>query len=113
VSEQPQTQPKPVYQVTNFTNMEREVIQFDEVGANPPKRIFRGRAQVQLDPNPRAPLTGIVFEFEEKTIEECFKAWELQLGKVITQIKMQMAVEGKGAGPIIPARTMPPLPKGK
>ena len=113
MSEQPQTQPKPVYQVTTFTDMNREILQFDEVGANPPKRIFRGRAQVPLDSNPRAPLTGIIFEFDEPTILECFKAWELQLGKVVTQIKMRMAVEGKGAGTIIPAKTMPPLPKGK
>jgi hypothetical protein len=101
-------QKQSVFQVTTFTDLNREILQFDEVGTDTPKRFFRGRAQIQF--NPRMPPTVVIFEFDEKTIEECFKAYDLKLGVVVAQMKMKLTAEGK-LGPILPAKTLPPLPK--
>lgn len=104
-------QPQPIYQVTTFTDMKRDILQFDVVGANPPKRIFRGSRQFQI--NPRTPPTLIVFDFDEKTVEECFKAYDLKWEKINAQLKMQAIAAGKDVGGIVPAKTLPPLPMGK
>jgi hypothetical protein len=105
-------QKQPIFQVTNFTDLNREILQFDEVGTdltlNTPKRFFRGRAQVQF--SPRMPPTLFIFELDEKTIDECFKVYDLQLGKAVAHMRMKMVAEGK-LGPIIPATSLPPLPK--
>jgi len=101
-------QKQSIFQVTNFTDLNREILQFDEVGTDTPKRFFRGRAQVQF--NPRQPPTLFIFELDEKTIDECFKVYDLQLGKAVAHMRMKMVAEGK-LGPIIPATTLPPLPK--
>jgi hypothetical protein len=104
---------KPIYQVTNFTDLSREILQFEPVGiplagATPEKKFYQGRATVRL--NQKGPPMNVFFDFKtEQSVAECFQHFNQKLMETIKQIQKDQA----NKGPVVPATAMPSLPKKK